>query len=119
MDARRASSDLRSRNSYATSIVSANRLASLGCCPDGLAFHHPGQRHTAYRPKNLSGEDYSDTSFPDGIEKIDPREAVAWRNRWMLQRADYVITYVTHPDDEIAEFVKKAIREGKRMIRLV
>ncbi len=73
----------------------------------------------AYPPKNLPGEDYSDTRLPDGIEKIDPDEAVAWRNRWILQQANYVVTYIPRSGDEAAMFVEEAMKEGKRMIRLV
>ena len=45
---------------------------------------------------NLS-EDFSDTMLPEGIEKVPKRYAIPWRNRWMIARADYVVTYVTLP----------------------
>ena len=42
-------------------------------------------------------EDFSDTMLPEGIEKVPKRYAIPWRNRWMIARADYVVTYVTRP----------------------
>ncbi len=67
----------------------------------------------AYPPKNIPGEDYSDTMLPEGIEAVHPRYAITWRNRWMLQRADYVITYVTHPWGGAAMFAEKAKQQNK------
>ena len=72
----------------------------------------------AYPPKNLPDEDYSDTMLPAGIEAIHSKYAITWRNRWMLQRADYVITYVTHSWGGAARFAEEAKRQGKRVINL-
>lgn len=72
----------------------------------------------AYPPKNLPGEDYSDTLLPEGIEEIHPRYAITWRNRWMLQQADYVITYATHSWGGAARFAEEAKRQGKRIINV-
>lgn len=41
------------------------------------------------------GEKIPDSVVPDGIEFVQPRFAVLWRNRWMLNKSDYVIAYVT------------------------
>ncbi len=73
----------------------------------------------AYSPKNIPGEDYSDTMLPEGIESIHPQYAITWRNRWMLQWADYVITYVPHPWGGAARFAEEARRRGKQIIPLV
>lgn len=72
----------------------------------------------AYMPKNIPGEDYSDTLLPEGIEEIHPKYAIVWRNRWMLQRADYVITYITHPWGGAARLTEEANRQGKNIINL-
>lgn len=37
------------------------------------------------------------TFLPDGIETVPRRFAILWRNKWMLNRADYVIVYAVHP----------------------
>ena len=72
----------------------------------------------AYPPKNLPGEDYSDTMLPEGIETVHHRYTITWRNRWMLQRTDYVITYITHSWGGAARFAEEAKRQRKRVINL-
>lgn len=73
----------------------------------------------AYLPgKKNEYDDFSDTIFPEGIEAVHPRYAVDWRNRWMLQRADFVVTCITHPWGGAAKFAEKAKREGKTVINL-
>lgn len=71
----------------------------------------------AYMPgkKNDYG-DFSDTILPEGIEAVHPRYAISWRNRWMLQRADYVVTYITHSWGGAAQYAQKAKRAGKTVI---
>ena len=73
----------------------------------------------AYLPgKKNEYEDFCDTIFAEGIEAVHPRYAVEWRNRWMLQRADFVVTYIAHPWGGAAKFAEKAKREGKTVINL-
>ena len=73
----------------------------------------------AYMPgKKTEYDDYSDTMLPEGIESVHPRYAISWRNNWMLQRSDYVVTYVTHPWGGAAQYVNKAINQRKKVIRL-
>ena len=73
----------------------------------------------AYLPgKKNEYEDFSDTMLPEGIEAVHPRYAIEWRNRWMLQRADFVVTYIAHPWGGAAKFAEKAKREGKTVINL-
>ena len=73
----------------------------------------------AYLPgKKNEYDDFSDTILPEGIEAVHPRYAVEWRNRWMLQRADCVVTYIAHPWGGAAKFAEKAKRDGKTVINL-
>ncbi|MGM9602189.1 MAG: hypothetical protein ACI3W5_11510 [Faecousia sp.] len=74
----------------------------------------------AYMPgkKNACG-DFSDTILPEGIEAVHPRYAIDWRNRWMLQRADYVVTYITHPWGGAAQYAQKAKRAGKTVVNIM
>lgn len=62
--------------------------------------------------------DDSHTMFPEGIETVPKRFAIDWRNRWMLKRADYVVTYVTHSWGGAAKFAEQARRMGKRVVNL-
>ena len=63
-------------------------------------------------------EDYSDTMLPEGIEKVHPRFAILWRNKWMLRQSDYVVTYVTHSWGGAAQFAELAERQKKTVVRL-
>ena len=73
----------------------------------------------AYMPgKKNEYDDFSDTMLPEGIEAVHPHYAISWRNRWMLQRSDYVVTYITQPWGGAAKFAEKAKREGKTVINL-
>lgn len=74
----------------------------------------------AYMPseRNDLHMDCSDTVFPEGLESVLPRYAIARRNRWMLDRADYVVTYVTHRGGGAAQFMLLAQKKGKTVINL-
>ena len=68
----------------------------------------------AYTPQKVNEyEDYSDTMLPEGIEHVPKRFAISWRNNWMLNHADYVVTYITHSWGGAAQFVQKAEKHGK------
>ena len=71
----------------------------------------------AYLPKG-AGAGFDDTMFPEGLELVHPRYAIERRNLWMLERSDYVVTYVHHSWGGAAKFAALAERQGKRMIRL-
>lgn len=71
----------------------------------------------AYLPKG-GGADFDDTMFPEGLELVHPRYAIERRNLWMLERSEYVVTYVHHGWGGAAKFAALAERQGKRMIRL-
>lgn len=71
----------------------------------------------AYMPgKKQECEDFSDTILPEGIETVHPRYAIDWRNRWMLLRSDYVVTYITRTWGGAARYAEKAKRSGKTVI---
>lgn len=73
----------------------------------------------AYLPgKKNQYDDFSGTMLPEGIEAVHPRYAIEWRNRWMLQRADFVVTYIAHPWGGAAKFAERAKREGKTVLNL-
>ena len=63
--------------------------------------------------------DYSDTMLPEGIETVHPRFAISWRNKWMVQQSDYVVTYITHPFGGAAQFAEQANHHKKTVINLV
>jgi len=75
----------------------------------------------AYVPQKRDEFDqryWSDTMLPEGIERVPPRFAISWRNRWMLDHADIVVTYVTHSWGGAAQFAEIAERQGKAIVKL-
>lgn len=71
----------------------------------------------AYLPKASNG-DLGDTMFPEGLELVHPRFAIDRRNRWMLERSEYVVTYVRHGWGGAAKFAAMAERQGKIIVKL-
>ena len=73
----------------------------------------------AYLPtKKNEYEDHSNTILPEGIEAVPKRFAISWRNKWMINQADVVVTYVTHTYGGAAQFKAMAERQGKLVIEL-
>ena len=89
-----------------------------------LAFRYPHVRYyvvLAYipqSPKEYDDLDYSLTLLPDGIEAIPKRFAISGRNKWMIQQADYVVTYVTHSWGGAAQFTEIAKKQRKTVFNL-
>lgn len=71
----------------------------------------------AYMPRQPENDGLA-TMLPEGIEKVPKRFAISWRNRWMLDHADYVVTYVTHAWGGAAQFATRARKQGKRVYPL-
>lgn len=71
----------------------------------------------AYMPRQPENDGLA-TMLPEGIEKVPKRFAISWRNRWMLDHADYVVTYVTHAWGGAAQFAVRARKQGKRVYPL-
>lgn len=74
----------------------------------------------AYLPaKKSEYDDYTNTILPEGIETAPKRFAISWRNKWMIEQADIVVTYVTHSFGGAAQFKALAERQGKTLIELI
>lgn len=59
-----------------------------------------------------------ETLFPEGIETAPKRFAISWRNRWMIDHADFVICYITYSCGGAAQFVRDAKRKYRKVIEL-
>jgi len=85
---------------------------------------HPYIRYEvvlAYLPteKNTDGLlGYANTIYPDGIENIPPRFAISARNRWMVEKAQFVVTYTVYSAGGAAQFSSLAKKKGKTVINL-
>ena len=56
-----------------------------------------------------------ETLYPEGLEKVPPRYAINHRNRWMLERSSFVITYPSLLGNSL-KFAAKARLSGKTVI---
>lgn len=75
----------------------------------------------AYLPKehcSFHHADYTETMYPEGLEKVPLRYAIVWRNKWMLQRSDYVICYAKYTWGGAYKFVELAEKKGKTIYNL-
>ena len=73
----------------------------------------------AYIPtKKSEYDDYTNTILPEGIETAPKRFAISYRNKWMIQQSDVVVTYVTHSFGGAAKFKEMAERQRKTVIEL-
>ena len=68
--------------------------------------------------KKTEYDDYSDTMLPEGIESVHPHYAISWRNNWMLQQSEYVVTYITHTWGGAAQYANKARSKNKTIINI-
>ena len=63
-------------------------------------------------------DDLSNTIYPEGLETVPKRFAISWRNKWMIQQSDIVVTYVTHNFGGAAQFKIFAEKQSKNVINL-
>lgn len=59
------------------------------------------------------------TILPEAVELGPPRFAIDRRNRWLLDRADCVVTYVLRGTGGAAKYMALAERRGKTVLNLV
>ena len=73
----------------------------------------------AYLPgKEAPLYDTDHTLLPDGIETVPRRFAIEYRNKWMIDHSDIVVTYVTRSFGGAAKFRDLAKKKGKTVIDL-
>lgn len=65
---------------------------------------------------NSALEETVETIFPEGMENVPPRYAIDRRNTWMLSKATFVVTYVTHTVGGAFKFKEKARKQRKTVI---
>ena len=73
----------------------------------------------AYLPTEKNRYDnLTNTIYPEGLETVPKRFAISWRNKWMIQQSDIVVTYVTHNFGGAAQFKEMAEKLNKRVVYL-
>lgn len=63
-------------------------------------------------------DNLTNTIYPEGLETVPKRVAISWRNKWMIQQSDVVVTYVTHNFSGAWQFKIVAEQMRKRVIEL-
>lgn len=72
----------------------------------------------AYMPTAKMEQDMHKTIVFDGCESVPPKYAIPKCNRWMIDKSDIVIVYVTHNIGGAAKFKDIAHKQGKRVINI-
>ncbi len=62
--------------------------------------------------------DYSDTIFPEELSGVHPKWAIDKRNRYMISKSDFVITYVVNTYGGAYKFKVLAEKKGLRVINI-
>ena len=63
--------------------------------------------------------DADHTLLPEGIETVPPRFAIEYRNKWMIDHSDIVVTYVQRAFGGAAKFRKLAEKRNKVVIQIM
>ena len=71
----------------------------------------------AYLDRDYNAELYDDTIYPP-LERVPLRYAISQRNRWMVDAADVVVSYVIHSYGGAATTLRYAEQKKKRVIHL-
>ena len=72
----------------------------------------------AYMPKSSTIKHKHDTILPTGIEDVLPKFAIIYRNKWMIENSNIVITYVRDKFGGAAKFKEYAKSKNKTIIEL-
>ena len=64
-------------------------------------------------------DNLTNTIYPEGIETVPKRFAISWRNKWMLQQSDIVVTYVTHNFGGAWNFKTIAEKQEKKVFNII
>ena len=75
----------------------------------------------AYRPSNSennSVSDFSHTILPEKVALSSPRYSIVIRNRWMAERADFIISYIIRDFGGAAKAIEFAEKNNKQIINI-
>ena len=72
----------------------------------------------AYLPTEKESPCAEHDILPDGIENIPPRFAINYRNKFMIEVADIVVTYVKHSRGGAAKYKQLAEKKNRQIIEL-
>ena len=74
--------------------------------------------YSPYLPRNQYQQFKLDTIYPEGLERVPKKYAIVYRNKWMIEQSNFVVTYVKYETGGAANFKKIAERKGKVVINI-
>ena len=60
----------------------------------------------------------SNIIYPLGLKNVPDKAAIPWRNKWMIDRADFVVVYVTKSTGGAAYYAEFALKHRKTVINI-
>ena len=72
----------------------------------------------AYMPITKTRKYRHDTLLPEEIAGVPPKYAIIYRNKWMIEKSDFVITYVRNDFGGAASSKEYAVSKNKKIIEL-
>ena len=72
---------------------------------------------TPYINRSAASELYDETLYPE-LENTPPRFAISHRNKWMIERADFVVAYIEHAFGGAFQTYRHARRKRKPVLNL-
>ena len=75
----------------------------------------------AYMPgksEPFSNFDWRISLYPDGLEKVPPKFAIDWRNKWMLKQSEFVVVFIEKFPSNALKYAEMAAKKGKKIISL-
>lgn len=78
-----------------------------------LIPYHPAERPVETPPG------FDGTFYPPGMESIPHRFAIVQANRYMINHADYLISYVWHPASNARNLLDFAFKKSIRITNLI
>ena len=71
----------------------------------------------AYLPEYETTYNF-DTIYPEGLENVPKRFAISYRNKWMIEQSDIVVTYVRRNYGGAHQFKELAKKKGNKVIEI-
>ena len=93
------------------------------CCAKKFKQNHPNTKLrliTPYleNPKTLCEKEAFDSIIYPSLERVPPRYAISHRNKWMIEKADLVISYVSRQYGGAYTMYLDAKRKAKKIYTL-
>lgn len=91
-------------------LIELKEMYSIDCAV--VLAYIPGSKYDTEEKSPI------DTIVPDGIETVPRKFAISYRNKWMIEQADYVVTYVKYTVGGAAQFKELAEKKKKIVINI-